>query len=119
MPIIVWLGVMYSAKYVNKTYIIEDSQKIINLATIYMVVLAGAFQLATISKTGFGPIFMLGVIRVALMSFVFYVSSKKYIQNTKMESIEATEGVDNNKQEAAKQSSLKNPSVDDSSSAQN
>ncbi|HBX49541.1 MAG: hypothetical protein UR66_C0004G0120 [Candidatus Moranbacteria bacterium GW2011_GWE1_35_17] len=81
-PIIVWLGVMYSAKYINKTYLIKDSQKIINLATIYLVIIAGGLNMRSAIMDNFDVVSILGIVRVVAMAIVFYITSKKYIKNT-------------------------------------
>jgi hypothetical protein len=80
-PLIVWLGVIYSAKYVNKTYVISDSQKVINLATIYLIVIAGGLQLRAL-VVSFDTISILGIVRVIVMAGTFYIASKKYLHNT-------------------------------------
>lgn len=79
---IIWPGVIYSAKYVNKTYIIKDSQKVITLAMIYMIVIAGGLQLRSSVIANFDVASILGIVRVVAMVMVFYVTSKKYIKNT-------------------------------------
>jgi hypothetical protein len=35
----IWLGVMYAARYLRKTYIVDDKYSVIRIATIYFVVL--------------------------------------------------------------------------------
>lgn len=81
-PFIVWLGVIYSAKYVNKTYIIKDSQKVITLSMIYMIVIAGGLQISNTSIANFDVNSILEIIRVVTIIIIFYVTSKKYIKNT-------------------------------------
>lgn len=85
VPLIVWLGVMYSAKYVNKTYVINDSQKVITLATVYLVVIAGGLQMRAALMANFDIVSILGMVRVIVMAGVFYVASKKYVHNTTTE----------------------------------
>lgn len=79
---IVWPGVMYSAKYVNKTYIIKDSQKVITLAMIYMIVITGGLQLRRSIIANFDIASILGIVRVVAMVIVFYITSKIYIKNS-------------------------------------
>lgn len=79
---IVWPSVIYSAIYVNKTYIIKDSQKVIMLSMIYMIVIAGGLQLRSSLIANFDIVSILGIIRVIAMVIVFYILSKKYIKNT-------------------------------------
>lgn len=79
MPLIYWLGVMYSARYINKKYFIEDSNEIAKLATLYLTLVGGGFRLIQIfndSKVTFEHVgFVLAII-------AFYIASKKYIRNT-------------------------------------
>ncbi len=75
----IWLGIMYSARYLRKAYIIdnESKEKVVNLSTIYFAVLsAPSFILA-------GQFFAL--IPLALVVFLFYKLSYKYITITKVE----------------------------------
>jgi hypothetical protein len=81
--IAIWLGVMFSAYYLKKTYIIENKNKIVNLATIYVVVVDGANSLLQIFNgkiVGIDIVFFLA--GLILMFLLFYVFSLKYIQNT-------------------------------------
>jgi len=80
--LIVWPSVMYSAKYVNKTYIIKDSQKVITLAMIYMIIIAGGLQLRNLLIANFDVASILNIVGVIAIVIVFYVTSKKYIKNT-------------------------------------
>ncbi len=77
-PLVVFLGVLYSQKYVNKTYVITNAQKIVALSTAYVVILRGIFEMLRFAKDGFG----VHTVTFALVVIVFYVFSKKYIQNT-------------------------------------
>ena len=78
----VWLGVMYSARYLKRTYIISNPGAIIKLSTAYGVILGGGFLTLQIFMndvsltTNLYDLMFLGV-RVA----VFYVASNKYIGN--------------------------------------
>jgi len=40
-----WFGVIYSSKYLEKTYIIKNSDKIINLSTLYFLIIVFSFFL--------------------------------------------------------------------------
>ncbi|MFH1233931.1 MAG: hypothetical protein V1649_04795 [Patescibacteria group bacterium] len=76
-----WLGVMYSAKYLAKTYIIKNSDNIIRLAAIYLAVLGGGFRLIGLSKgITLASMIDLGFFVVGVA--VFYILSKKYVKNT-------------------------------------
>lgn len=75
----VWAGVLYSAKYLNKTYIIKDSAKIIKLATIYFVVIRGIYWFLKVNDI---PSLIINWVFVAIGAFVFYSVSKKYIHET-------------------------------------
>jgi len=79
----VWLGTIYSANYLKRTYIIEDKDKIINLATTYLVVLnLGYILLNTLIGKAAGTDILYSFIGFIIVAFLFYVVSKKYIQNT-------------------------------------
>ena len=86
----IWLGTMYSARYLKKTYVItsESKQRIVNLATIYFVVLrlifyvSGFFWIMTKIRVSGGMItdFLLNIfVFVILSGALFYYSSRKYI----------------------------------------
>ncbi|MDB5204135.1 MAG: hypothetical protein JWP09_163 [Candidatus Taylorbacteria bacterium] len=75
----VWLGVMYSAKYLAKTYIIKDSNQIAILATVFLVLVGGGFRVHTFMQTG---VFAYEYIGFIIGIFVFYFTSKIYIKNS-------------------------------------
>ena len=76
----IWLGVMYAAGYVNKRYVIKDSDKIAKLATSYMVVLSGGFRLLILSK-GVTTSTIIETVLFIIGVIVFYSFSKKYIKS--------------------------------------
>ena len=84
-PIIVYLGVMYAARYVNRTYVFNDPMKIVRLSTIYLAILSLGFLAAStafvISRgIEFDPIPLLITLMTDLIDIpVFYIASKKYI----------------------------------------
>ena len=76
----VWLGVIYSARYIYKKYVITNSSSIIGLSTAYTIILQAISLIIGISRgdgvnegTAYGVIFSL----VLILSFYFF--SKKYI----------------------------------------
>ena len=86
----IWLGVMYSARYLKKTYVItsENKQRIVSLATIYFVVLrlisymCGFLSIITKIRIGIGMIteILLNILVFVVISGVlFYYLSRKYI----------------------------------------
>ncbi len=93
-PLIVYLAVIYSARYVNRMYIVNDPMKIVRLSTIYLAVLSLVF-VAVLSLEFFADpiVFMIlkgttvdliPVLVLRLMTYlinipVFYIASKKYI----------------------------------------
>jgi len=77
----IWLGVMYAAKYINKTYVIKDSENIAKLATIYLGVLGGGYRLINLSK-GVTIEFIIDVVFFVTGVAIFYTLSKKYIKNS-------------------------------------
>lgn len=86
--IAVWLGVMYSANYLKKKYIIQNKERIVRTATIYMIVLTLGFYLITfyLARSQEGLISKSDLLHNGLSIFViislFYLFSKKYIKNT-------------------------------------
>jgi len=77
----VWLGVMYSASYVNKTYVIKNPLVIVKIATVYLVVIGGGLRLYEVSQTKtVGIEFITFIIGVA----VFYFTSKRYIKSSEV-----------------------------------
>lgn len=83
-----WIGVMYSAKYIKNHYIVEDKTKIINLATIYLVVFSIVFNIGYVlvgEITGVklpGSDTAYSILSLITSAVLFYVFSKKYIKNT-------------------------------------
>lgn len=77
----IWFGVMYSAGYLAKKYIIPDAKKVINLSTIYKVILTILFSWLSFSMTS-GDMTAIGfAIGFPLIGVVvFYVASKKYVK---------------------------------------
>jgi len=86
----IWLGVMYSARYLKKAYIItpESKQRIALLATIYFVVLRLGYYICgfvwamTKIRVDAGMVmnFLLDVLIFAAVSgALFYYFSRKYI----------------------------------------
>ncbi|MBI2053897.1 MAG: hypothetical protein HYT36_00995 [Candidatus Staskawiczbacteria bacterium] len=86
----IWLGTMYSAKYLKKTYVItsESKQRIVNLATFYFIVLRlifyiyGFLLIMTKIRISGGTIadFLLNIfIFIAVGGVLFYYLSRKYI----------------------------------------
>jgi|SRR3989344_119740 len=81
----IYLGVLYASRYVNKTYSINDPRPIVNLATIYLVVLRGGFLAALLSlavQNGAQIDSLLatfGFVEILISAILFYILSKKYI----------------------------------------
>lgn len=83
--ILTYLGVMYGAKYVNKTYVITDASKIVKLSTKYFVSLSvfwwalTFFFLSQLPEVS-SAIVSIGVATTVASIVVFYFASKKYIR---------------------------------------
>ena len=87
----IWLGIKYSANYLKKAYIIEDKDKIVNLATTYFVVLNfGYFLVQIFSSNKFigrglaGADTAYSLVEIIIAVVLFYIFSKKYIRNTEV-----------------------------------
>jgi membrane protein implicated in regulation of membrane protease activity len=83
MSLAIWLGTIYSANFLKKRYIIKDKNKIVNLATGYLIVI-DIIWLA-INWLGFRFFSLYSVITSVIMAVVFYLASKKYIKETSEE----------------------------------
>jgi|GEM_PF-3235679 len=93
---IIWLGVRYCAGYLKKKYIIKDVGSIIKTATIYMIVVNGTWALIDfglkISK-GIQLVDITALFNSVLGIILFYIFSKKYIQNTEIASSQTQQNV--------------------------
>ncbi len=92
--IFTYLGVIYSAQYVNKTYVISDAGKIVNLSTAYIfvfdVIFFGLGSSSALSdwylylSANGGLLGMTIVVSktviAAIIILIFYFASKKYIR---------------------------------------
>jgi hypothetical protein len=77
----IWLGIMYAARYIRKTYIIRDRKKLINLATTYLVVLLFIYWLAVHLLAGtFGPGSIVLLVALAIKVAMFYLLSRAYVK---------------------------------------
>jgi len=85
----IWLGVMYAAHYVNKNYVIRDKIQITKLASLYLILtgILWGFLGGTGVATKFGTFILLiwsiiYIVSLIVQAAVFYIASKRYIQNT-------------------------------------
>jgi hypothetical protein len=82
----IWLGVMYSANYIAKKYVVTDASKIVNLSTIYRIVLVtlfiggGIFMASGDAVTIDSTAATFQVVFAIVGTVVFYIASKKYIK---------------------------------------
>jgi hypothetical protein len=81
----IYFGVLISVKFLNKTYIMTDKVKIINLSTIYTFIVT--FVLLCISFTTVtlvtGENLFLSLISLIVTTVLFYIFSKKYLSKVK------------------------------------
>jgi len=82
----VWFGVMYSAKYLKRTYIIQNREAIIKSSTTYMVVLMTAyfalpFFTGHVNLSNILSYSISAVIFLSVRAISFYAASKKYVSN--------------------------------------
>ena len=76
----IWFGVMYSARYLRSTYIIQNPKPIINISTIYMVVLVTIFLIIQILiKNTVGINILYDSVFFGVRVALFYIASSKYI----------------------------------------
>ncbi len=78
----VWLGVIYSASYINKTYVVKNKDKIVKLSTIFLIIGSGSFILIDLLKTKVININAINIAFFITEVIVFYILSKKYIKST-------------------------------------
>lgn len=79
VPLSFWVGAQYSAKYISKKYTMQDPTKVIRLATIYMVVLNGLYQLYLLTAFGVNLEYLISLVAFGLGVAAFYKASKKYL----------------------------------------
>lgn len=77
-PIVMWLAVKYSARYLDKTYVIKNASQIILLSTLYLAIVAGGYRAYKFLNTG---VFQNEYIVFIITLIVFYIASKKYVKN--------------------------------------
>ncbi len=83
-----WFGVMYSANYLAKKYVVKDASKIVNLSTIYRIVFLLVFVGGGIFYAWTDPNYSstdpmattITVISTIISTAVFYAASKKYVK---------------------------------------
>jgi len=77
-----WWGVMYSARHLNKWYIIKEKRKIVSLSTNYYIVLYIIGVVCQFILNGVTIITIVyAVIFLGITTFLFYLFSKKYIKD--------------------------------------
>lgn len=75
-PLCMWFAVKYSVKYLSNTYFIKNTNQIVILSTIYLIIVGGGFRLLD-----FKGLVTYEHIGFVLAVFVFYFASKKYLKN--------------------------------------
>ena len=83
---IIWGGVVYSSKWITKKYYIDNSTKVVRIATIIMAVylLISIFFIFILMNLGGGvdiTTIKIDILFDILNVFVFYIISKKHIHN--------------------------------------
>lgn len=76
-----YLGIYYSANFINKRYLIKNRDKVIKLATIYFVVVTGGYSIFEFVN---GQREIIDIVYFVVIAILFYLLSKKYIKNNKM-----------------------------------
>ncbi|MFA4998873.1 MAG: hypothetical protein WC514_02530 [Candidatus Paceibacterota bacterium] len=82
ISLIIWLGTMYAANYINGKYIINNKNGVIKSATMYFVVIniIGGTVLSIVrNSTVLDLIF--SIVVYIILAFVFNFLSKKYIKS--------------------------------------
>jgi hypothetical protein len=80
----IWLGIMYSAKFLAKVYVIKNSSNIIRLATVYFGVIGTILRIVRMKNiaNGIDLVYIINIVCFIVGIAVFYVLSKKYIKNS-------------------------------------
>ena len=81
LVVIIYFSVRYTAKFINKRYIIENSKKVVNLATIYLLIIPGISRIYSLFTEGFDLVSIIGFIAFVVILIIFYITSKKYIRS--------------------------------------
>ncbi|MSR76075.1 MAG: hypothetical protein EXS68_00595 [Candidatus Ryanbacteria bacterium] len=77
------LGVIYSARYLQKTYIIQEKDKIVLLSSIYFFLVTGAFvAMGSFTRSFFGVSSLWNIADYIFRLAAFYLVSKKFVTNT-------------------------------------
>jgi hypothetical protein len=83
----IWFGVMYSARYLARKYVVSDARKITRLSTTYYVVIAifliGGFMLLGASNPDIAfdvSGTTITIVTVVIAIVLFYIASTKYIK---------------------------------------
>ncbi len=74
----IWFGVMYSAKYLDKTYVLKNAHKIAVISTVYLAVIGFGFRIFQFLQ---GGTISYELVQIIAGVIVFYIASKKYIKN--------------------------------------
>lgn len=88
----IYLGVMYSASYLKKTYKIKNAKKIIKYSSVYFIFFSsllflldsGSSIVNTYKEKGFATAFwfiFFPFVYLLIAFLIFYLTSKKYIKN--------------------------------------
>jgi hypothetical protein len=81
---IIWISIIYSAKYINSKFIIINKINVVRLATIYLVIFIGCFRIIFFDTNSLmGYVFSsMHLISLLVIAPFFYFMSKNYIKNT-------------------------------------
>lgn len=82
MLVALYLGVIYSSRYLAKTYIIKDSAKIVKLSVIYMIVIFVIFRIDALGEDGLTNGNIINIVHNIIAVAIFYTTSKKYVKNS-------------------------------------
>jgi len=75
----IWLGIIYSSGYINKTYIIKDVSAISRLSTIYFVLI---FLIRIVIFRDDMLVVVFNVVELILGAVLFYSLTNKYIKKS-------------------------------------
>ena len=78
-PLLMWAAVKYSANFINKRYVIANPQNIVNLSSIFLLIVAGGYRGYAFANGANGALAIASAIGFFAALVVFYLASKKYV----------------------------------------
>lgn len=79
----IWLGVLFSSKYIASRYIVGNKVRVVSIATLYLIFIGVAYRVFDyVNNPGLDFARTIDWVTFAVIALLFYVLSNKYIVNT-------------------------------------